>query len=188
MESVRISQVWFVRKSAPVLRPNFIPSPFGRLERNRKLLNHWGRRCWCFIIWFLHLWLSSRVLECSTQWRCVLTPYSRIAHLNYLSVASFWGHLVSLHSQDEADELTLWACSKLSVSLQFSQLAHCYHCIVSSLHDITNNSQQACRVSCKFMESLRQVHSVSHLVSLLWGNWVSSKWAYCEFQCEMTVS
>ena len=58
---------WFVSKSAPVLSPNFIPSSFGCLKWNRRLLSHWGRWCWCFIMWLLHLCLSSRVLECFTK-------------------------------------------------------------------------------------------------------------------------
>ena len=88
------------------------------------------------------------------------------------------------------------------MSLQLTQWAHCYHCMVSSSGDLTNSSQQAHHVSCKLMESSQQAHSVSyklterslqahsvsHLVSSLWGNWVSSKWAFGEFQCELPVS
>ena len=46
--------------------------------------------------------------------------------------------------------------------------------------DLTNSSQQAQGVSCKLMQSSQQAHSVSHLVSSMWANWVSSKWAHRE--------
>ena len=56
------------------------------------------------------------------------------------------------------------------------QWAHCYHCMVSSLVDLTNSSQQAQGVSYKLMESSHQAHSMSHLVRSLWVH------------CEVTVS
>ena len=77
---------------------------------------------------------------------------------------------------------------ELSLSLQLWQWAHCYHCMVSSSVDLTNSSRQAQQVSCKLTESSQQAHSVSHPVSALWCNWVSSKWAFHEFQCELPVT
>ena len=37
-------------------------------------------------------------------------------------------------------ELTLWPCCEPSVSLQLTQWALCYHCMVSSRNDLTNSS------------------------------------------------
>ena len=45
--------------------------------------------------------------------------------------------------------------------------------MVSSLGDLTNNSQQAHRVSCKLTESSQQAHSVSYLGSSPRGYGVS---------------
>ena len=55
-------------------------------------------------------------------------------------------------------------------------------------YDLTNSTQQAHGVSCKLTESSQQAYSVNHLVRSLWDNWVSSKWAHREIQCELPVS
>ena len=69
--------------------------------------------------------------QCPTQWKCELTPYSQRPHLNYLTVASFWGHSVSSQWTHKTSshcvlsvslQLTPWACSELFVIS--SQWAH----------------------------------------------------------------
>ena len=59
----------------------------------------------------------SKSVQCVTQWRCELTPYSQTAHLNYLMVGSFWGHSVSsqwTHKISSHCELAVsfpWVCN-----------------------------------------------------------------------------
>ena len=51
---------------------------------------------------FLALLSTNMLCHNKTQWRCELTPNAQRAHLNYLTVGSFWVH--SAHS-----EVTRWA-------------------------------------------------------------------------------
>ena len=62
-----------------------------------------------------------------THWE--LTWKSQKAHPAWVTVSSFWGHLFSLQCSHKMS--SLWDCCELSVSLQLSQWAHCYHCMVS---------------------------------------------------------
>ena len=93
------------------------------------------------------------------------------------------------------------------MSLQLSQWAHCFHCMVSSSGDLTNSSQQAHCVSCKLtdssqqaqgarcklIESSQQAHSVSsscefteltecpqHELAVSFS--VSSRWVSCKLK------
>ena len=58
---------------------------------------------------------------------------SHHTHRELTWIISRWAHFedtqLTVNSQDE---LTLWACCVFSMSLQLSQWAHCYHCMVSS--------------------------------------------------------
>ena len=54
-----------------------------------------------------------------TQWRCELTPYSQRVHLNYLTVGSFWGHLVSSQWTHK-----MRSCCKLAVSFPWVCNSH----------------------------------------------------------------
>ena len=60
--------------------------------------------------------LCHKCTSLSFQWRCELTPYSQRTHLNYLTVSSFWGHLVSsqlTHKMSSHWELAVsfpWVC------------------------------------------------------------------------------
>ena len=110
-----------------------------------------------------------------TQWRCELTPYSQRAHIEYLMLGSFWGHSVSSQWTHKMS-----SCCELSVSLQLTQWAHCYHCMVSSLgwsHDLLTVWVS---VSCKLMESSQQAHgkssSCEFTVSYLSVHKMSSPW------------
>ena len=97
-------------------------------------------------------------LELLSQWRCNLTKYSKRAYLNI----SQWG----------ITERSQWANMVSSQETNSATPAWWAH---SKLMVWVANSQKA--------------HSVrAHLVSSLWGNWVSSKWAFHEFQCELSVS
>ena len=100
-----------------------------------------------------------------------------------LTVNSFWEHLSSsqaTHKMNSHCELAMsfpWVCNSHT---ELTATAACgAHWVISwmahsKLTVWVANSQKA--------------HSVSHLVNSLWGNWVSSKWAFCVFQCELTVS
>ena len=124
----------------------------------------------------------------SQLWELTWKPLK--AHAAWVTVSSFWGHLSS--SQCTHKMRSQWVCCKLSVSLQLSQSAHCYHCLMSSSGYHTNSSQQAHFMSYKLTESLQQAHSVSHLVSSLWAECpqnepfvsfnLSSQWVSCELK------
>ena len=58
-----------------------------------------------------------------------LSRKSRKAHPAWFTVSSFCGHLIT--SQCTHKMRSHCACCELSVSLQLSQWAHCYHCMVS---------------------------------------------------------
>ena len=96
-----------------------------------------------------------------SRWRCELTPHSQRAHIEYLTVGSFWGHSASSHKMSSHCE---HAVSFLCVCNSHRELA-ATTAWWAHQDDLTNSSQQA--------------EGVSHLVSSLWANWVSSKWAYC---------
>ena len=66
--------------------------------------------------------LSSQLTHCELTWK------SQKSFLAWVTVSSFWGHLSS--SQCTHKMSSQWACHELSVSLQLSQLANCYHCMV----------------------------------------------------------
>ena len=75
---------------------------------------------------------------------------------------SWWAHFEDTQlTVNSLDDLTLWACCELSLSLQLSKWAHCYHCMVSSSGDLTNSSWQAQGVSRKLTEVSQQAHSVN---------------------------
>ena len=115
---------------------------------NSEPTQQWGECCQNTTKW--RIWTHSKLTGNSHQnsWKAHLED-TQLPH----SELSRW--------------LTLWACRELSVSLQLRQWAHCYHCMVSSSGDLTNKSKQAHLVSCKLIESSRQAHSVSHLLSSL---------------------
>ena len=93
-----------------------------------------------------HMLMGIVYMVCAMAWVCVcymyypseefssqlthseLTWNSQKAHLVWVTVSSFWGHLSN--SQCTHKMSPQWAFWELSVSLQLSQLAHCYHCMV----------------------------------------------------------
>ena len=77
-------------------------------------------------------------------WRCELTPYPQRAHLNYLTLGSFWGQSISSQWTHN-----MTSHCELSVSLQLPQWVH--HAVQQWAH---------CG-SCKLTESSQKAHSVS---------------------------
>ena len=116
------------------------------------------------------VWANTILTESSSE--LSHSGFIQLAH----SVSSQWTHKISSHCELSGEFATHTVISLLPLYM------------VSSSGDLTNSSQQARRMRCKLTKSSQHAHSVSHLVTSLYGNWVSSKWAFCEFQCELKVS
>ena len=108
--------------------------------------------CILLILFYLHMFIVT------AQYRCELTPYSQWAHLNYLTVDSFWGHSVGsqwTHKMSSHCELAVsfpWDCNSNSeLTACTAWWAHWDY--------LTNYSQQAHCVSCKLTENSKKGHS-----------------------------
>ena len=88
-----------------------------------------------------------------THWE--LTWNSWKAHLAWVTVSSFWGHLSC--SKWTHKMSLLWDCCELSVSLQHSQLANCYLAwwVIRWYHEyLTASSRCEFEVFCFFFQWL----------------------------------
>ena len=84
--------------------------------------------------------------------------------------------------------LTVGSPECLTVRLTVrSQWAHCYHCMVSESVDLTIGYSKLTVSDINSLSTHSKVTVWDHLVSALWGRWVASKWACCEFSCELAV-
>ena len=112
------------------------------MPQNKRLLTHHGKpvnggetsRQWLrWVCDFVGTVQPSKAGCCpsdASQWRCKLTPYSQKAHLNYLTVGSFWGHSVSsqrTHKMTHTVSL-LWA---------FREFADHTMSLLWAIHEIT---------------------------------------------------
>ena len=140
-----------------------------------------GAGCICMHIFLLNSIANKSCNLPSEEFE--LTANSLRAHMK-VTERSFWAHLSS--SQCTHKMSALWDYCELSMSLQLSQWAHCYHCMVShQMISWISHSKLTMWVwsfwkffvflsgkwqthSSKLTESSQQSHIVIHQVSSPW--------------------